>query len=241
MPIAEATEERRSGAVRWAVLALLIVVVALVVWFVFFTERGKHLRDDPHQFRHDFRSWVDRHSIAAPAAFVIIYVAAGLCLLPVWWLQVLAGYVFGFWWGILWSMLGATTSSGTAALVSRVVVGEWFHSKVEAKRAKLREIDERLGHNGFLVVMATRLMHFVPFGPANYLFGLTRISLTDVLLGTLLGNIPAIAFYAAMGSGMHPWNNWRFMAALAAVNVVLLVPVAIRYWRPDWFKKIGIE
>ena len=132
-------------------------------------------------------------------------------------------------------------SSGCGALVSRLVVGEWFHSKVEARRARLREIDERLGHNGFLVVMATRLMHFVPFGAANYLFGLSRISLIDVVLGTLLGNIPAIAFYVAVGSGIHPLRNWRFMAGLAAVNVVLLVPVALRYWKPEWFRKIGVE
>jgi uncharacterized membrane protein YdjX (TVP38/TMEM64 family) len=222
-------------------LILLVGLVAVAVWFLFFTAHGARLREDPHQFGADARAWVARHAVSAPAVFVLIYIAAALCLLPVWWLQVIGGYGFGLWWGILWSVTGATLAAATGAAFSRVIAGEWFHSKVEGKRAKLRDIDERLGHNGFLVVMATRLMHFVPFGPANYLFGLSRISLRDVMLGTMLGNIPAIAFYVAIGAGVHPARNWRFMAGLAAVNVLLLVPVALRYWRPEWFKRIGVE
>jgi uncharacterized membrane protein YdjX (TVP38/TMEM64 family) len=233
--------EHPTRKLRWAVVAVLAATLGVVIWFIFFTSQGGRLREDPHQFGQDAQAWVARHGVWAPLIFVLVYIAAALCLLPVWWLQVIAGYGFGIAWGIAWSIVGATAASAAGATVCRVIASDWFHEKVEAKRAKLRDIDERLGHNGFLVVMATRLMHFVPFGPANYLFGLTRISLRDVMLGTLLGNIPAIAFYVAAGAGINPIRNWRFMAALAAVNVLLLVPVALRYWKPDWFKRIGVE
>jgi uncharacterized membrane protein YdjX (TVP38/TMEM64 family) len=226
---------------KWGLLVVLLGLIAVVMWFLFDTDAGKLLREDPHKFGQDTTAWVARHRISAPAVFVLVYVAAALCMLPVWWLQIIGGYGFGLWWGILWSVTGATLSAGAGATFSRVIVGEWFHSKVEGKRDKLREIDERLGHNGFLVVMATRLMHFVPFGAANYVFGLSRISLRDVMLGTMLGNIPAIAFYVAAGAGVHPIRNWRFMAGLAVLNVVLLVPVGLRYWKPEWFKRIGVE
>ena len=70
----------------------------------------------------------------------------------------------------------------------------------EAKHTRLRALDEKMGHNGLLIVMASRLMHFLPFGVSNYLFGITRITLMDVILGTFLGNAPAIAFYVAVGA-----------------------------------------
>jgi hypothetical protein len=31
------------------------------------------------------------------------------------------------------------------------------------------------------------------------------------------------------------------MTALATINVLLLLPVAARYLRPQWFRKIGVE
>jgi uncharacterized membrane protein YdjX (TVP38/TMEM64 family) len=76
---------------------------------------------------------------------------------------------------------------------------------------------------------------------SNYLFGVTRITAMDVLLGTLLGNAPMIAFYVAVGAGLRPLRHFWFMFALAVVNVLLLVPVALRYWKPAWFKRIGVE
>jgi uncharacterized membrane protein YdjX (TVP38/TMEM64 family) len=84
-------------------------------------------------------------------------------------------------------------------------------------------------------------MHFIPFGVSNFLFGLSRITLVDVFVGTILGNAPAIAFYVAVGAGLHPLRNWRFMVALAVTNVLLLVPVALRYWKPQWFRRFGVE
>ena len=41
---------------------------------------------------------------------------------------------------------------------------------------KLRKLDEKLDHNGLLVIMLARLMHVVPFGISNFMFGLIGIS-----------------------------------------------------------------
>ena len=92
-----------------------------------------------------------------------------------------------------------------------------------------------------MVVMAARLTHVIPFGISNYVFGLTRINWVEVLLGTAMGNVPMIALYTAIGAGWHPLSDWRFMTALAVLNVLLLVPIAVRYWKPGAFKKLGVE
>jgi uncharacterized membrane protein YdjX (TVP38/TMEM64 family) len=81
----------------------------------------------------------------------------------------------------------------------------------------------------------------LPFGLSNYLFGLTRITIMDVVLGTMGGGLPAVAFYVALGVGRHLLRDWRFWTTLGAVNIVLLVPLALRYIKPQWFKRIGVE
>jgi uncharacterized membrane protein YdjX (TVP38/TMEM64 family) len=226
---------------RGIVAALVAVLIAAAVYGLFFTTHGARLRADPHQAGQDFHAWVDGHGVVAPLVFVALFVAVSLTLVPVWWLQILAGYGFGLWFGILYTLVGAALGAAAGFLVSRTLIADWVQLKFEARHAKLRELDEKMGHNGLLVVMAVRLTHLVPFGASNYAFGVTRINLVELVVGTLLGNLPVVAFYVAAGAQLHPWKNWRFILAIAAVNLLLLVPVVLRYARPQWFKRIGLE
>ena len=227
--------------VRIVLAALAPALIAGGIWFIFATPQGAALRDDPKKLAADFQGWVSAHGVWAPAVFIGVYVLAALCMVPVWWLQLLAGAGFGLWAGIAWSLAGAVSGSAAGCVLSRAVAADWFHARIEGRREKLRQLDEKMGHNGLLIVMAIRLMHVLPFGLSNYLLGVSRISLADVVVGTLLGNIPSIALYVGAGAGINPLHNWRFVAALVAVNVLLLAPVALRYWKPGWFRKIGIE
>ena len=223
---------------------LLVFVVALIVgaiYALFFTPAGARFRADPHAVGRAFHGWVADHRVVAPLLFLALYLLAGLALLPVMWLQILAGYGFGLWLGVTFSLAGATIAAVCSYLVSRTLLADYVHNQFEARHAKLRALDENLGHNGLLVVMAARLMHFHPFGVSNNLIGVSRITLIDVALGTVLGNTPAITFYVAVGAGREPYRDWWFMFMLVALNVLLLVPVGLRYWKPEWFKRFGVE
>ena len=74
-----------------------------------------------------------------------------------------------------------------------------------------------------------RLCHILPFGVSNYLFGLTRITPANVFLGTLGGGTPAIGGYVLVGAGLA--KHWRPWAVLVAINVILLMPLAVRIVR----------
>jgi uncharacterized membrane protein YdjX (TVP38/TMEM64 family) len=152
-------------------------------------------------------------------------------VLPVWWLQVVSGYVLGLTGGVILCDIGATLGAVATIAVSQWIAADWFRTTIEPKIGKLHELRGKLGHNGMIVVMAVRLLHLVPFGVSNYAFGMINLRKRDVALGTALGGIPALAFYASMGAGMHPWSNLQLMASLAGINVVLLIPVAMAFFR----------
>src|SRR5258708_6122232 len=91
-----------AGKAFWRVILVIVLIVlaAVAVYVLFYTDVGVRLRANPRKLRPEFRQWVESHAWFAPGAFVLIFVAASLCLLPVWWLQILAGYGFGLWLGV---------------------------------------------------------------------------------------------------------------------------------------------
>ncbi len=227
----------RSAILRLLVLILLIFLAIACAFFLFGTKQGHDLRHHPHKL-HDF---VHSHRIAIIAIFMAVYLVMAILAMPVWWLQILSGYIFGLVGGIFMSQICYTLAAVATKHLAHWLAGQYVHEKLEAKREKLRKLDEKLGHNGLLVVMAVRLSHVIPFGLSNYVFGLSRISTVDIAIGSFLGGFPAASFYATFGANRHLFKDWRYDVSLVCVNLLLLVPLLLRYLQPQWFKRIGVE
>src|SRR5213083_1316586 len=102
---------------RLAALFVLVCLLALAWWWLGFTPSGQRLINDPHAFAHRAHEWVERHWVIAPAVVVFLYVLVTvLGLLPVWWLQVIAGFAFGTWMGVLWCDVAAAMGAVAAML-----------------------------------------------------------------------------------------------------------------------------
>jgi uncharacterized membrane protein YdjX (TVP38/TMEM64 family) len=230
-----------SRLVRRIALVLFILAIATAASLLLGTEKGRDILYNPHAHGKHVHEWVQKHPITAPLIYMGVFVVLGTLALPVWWLQILAGYGFGLWLGILWSDLAATVAAVGAASISRFLLGEWFHTRIESHAQRLRALDEKLGHNGLLVVCGVRLAHFIPAGMSNYAFGLTTISIRDVAIGTLLGGTPTVAVFVAIGSARHLTSHWHFWVGIGVLNILLVALLAARYLRPEWFTRVGIE
>jgi uncharacterized membrane protein YdjX (TVP38/TMEM64 family) len=231
----------QAGPVRRILLVLFIAAMVTAAALLLFTPTGSEILHHPQKFGEQVRSWVQAHPLIAPMAYLSIVIGLGVLAIPVWWLQILAGYGFGLMMGIVWSEIALTITATGAAAFSRFVLGDWFHNRIESHVKRLQILDDKLGHNGFLVVCAARLVHFIPAGPANLAFGLSRISLRDVTVGTLIGAIPSITFFVTLGASPAALSTWRFWLIFVAINLVLLGVVGLRYLKPAWFQKIGVE
>jgi uncharacterized membrane protein YdjX (TVP38/TMEM64 family) len=231
-PAAAAADIPPRTLLRVILLGCLLCAIVLSSIGLFGTETGRNLRD-VQQLRATgagARAWVVAHPAASPALFLAVYIACAILALPVWWLQILSGYAWGLAGGIAWSLIGHTFGSVLTMYVVRWLGGEWFHTRASRKMARFRRIAEGLGHNGLLVVLAARVCYVVPYGLSNYLFALTRIRGRDAALGTLLGGLPVVAGWVAIGARPAVLVDWRFWAVVIGTNVVLLAPLAIRYF-----------
>lgn len=221
---------------RLLALAALVGVSAGFAWFLYGTDTGRWLRETTV-----VQDWIKARPTVAPLVFICIYALVGALALPVWWMQVIAGYCFGTLMGVVWCQTGAVIGAVITMRIGHWLFGDWFHEQVESHRERLRALDEKLGHNGLLVVTAVRLSHFMPFGVSNYLFSVTRISLIDVVIGTILGGTFSKMVHVPIGDDPRMLASPKYWAIIVAVNLVLLFPLLLRYLFPQWFRRIGVE
>jgi uncharacterized membrane protein YdjX (TVP38/TMEM64 family) len=225
---------KRRTIVKLAIWSAIL----LACWYAYFyTPLGQHLQD-----RSVVHGFVARWPTLAPLIFVAVYVVVGTLALPVLWLQLLAGYSFGILWGVLWCHCGSCISAVLSMELTHWLVGEETQNKAANYKDRVHALSERLGHNGLLVVSALRLIYVAPFGVTNYLLGLFNISRIDMVLGTLLGGTLAKMINVGVGyGGPHILYDPKYLGWMIGVNALLLLPLALRYYRPDWFKRIGVE
>jgi uncharacterized membrane protein YdjX (TVP38/TMEM64 family) len=178
---------------------------------------------------------------AGPAgriAFALVYVVAGLLMLPAGPITVGAGHAFGPLVGVLVAAPATCIASCIPFLLGRTLL----RGLVTRRLAAVGEwpiIAEAIRRSGFQVVALLRATPVVPFPVLNYVVGATPLRLVDFAAGTFVGVLPGTIVYAWIGSllpdprlavqGIGP-ASWGVLAGLALLTVVagLLIRRALR-------------
>jgi uncharacterized membrane protein YdjX (TVP38/TMEM64 family) len=142
-------------------------------------------------------AWVDSLGAVAGVLFVALYAAAVVLFIPASWLTLAAGAVFGLAWGVVYVFAGAVLGSGLAFLSGRHVARPWVE-RWASTSPRFTAIDRAVAIDGRRIVFLLRLTPLVPFTALNYLLGLTRISLKDMLLASP-GMLPGTVLYVYYG------------------------------------------
>jgi len=106
--------------------------------------------------------------------------------------------VFGFPLGVVGALTGVALGAGGGFCLSR-----WFLRKeISAhlrKHATFRAIDTAIEKEGWKIVILLRLCP-IPFGLANYLYGLTAVRFRPYMIATMLGSLPSLLLFCQLGS-----------------------------------------
>ncbi len=109
-----------------------------------------------------------------------------------------AGGAFGFWQGLVAITIGTNAGGAVNFLISRHLarnaVQRWL-----GHHEKFRLIDSAIGREGWKIIALLRLCP-MPFGIANYAYGLTAIGFWPYFLATFFAIIPANCFFVWLGS-----------------------------------------
>lgn len=170
------------------------------------------------------------------AAFVPLYALWVTLLLPGVWASMLAGALYGTWWGSVLVFLGACLGAEASFLLGRTWLRDWARRRLLAF-PKLQAIEQGVSREGLRLVLLTRLSPAFPFSLLNFAYGLSEVSLRDYTLG-LVGIIPGTILFCGLGalagdvarfgevlSGQADPATWalRVVGLLATVASVWLV------------------
>lgn len=177
---------------------------------------------------------VDDYPAAMPLAFVVVHVCASLIFVPRSVMAVVAGAVFGVGWGALWSITGAMAGALAGFAIARFVNA----GLVSAEHVPgVGPLVQRAAAGGWRLVMVCRLIPVLPHALVNYVFGLSRLSMGQYALGSLLGMLPQTMAFAQLGDASaaaltgQVWMRSLLWAALLLAVSFLLPRFLPRRWQ----------
>ena len=201
--------------------------------------------------------FIHAHYAGALAIFVGIYIAVVSLSIPVaLLLSISSGILFGPVAGPLASIAGATTGGAIVFLIAKTALGDHLIRRAGPLAAKLAD---GFRADAFSYLLFLRLAPVFPFWLVNLAPALFGVRLRTFVGATVIGVAPAAFAFGFVGSGLDSviaaqetaYNaclqagqagcrlNFdirdavtpQLLAALGALAVVALIPVAVKRWR----------
>ena len=178
----------------------------------------------------ELQSWIKSFGLIAPLVFILAYIVTTVFMIPGSILTLIAGAVFGLWFGVLYVIIGSNLGALAAYLLAKTKLREKFMKMTEGN-PKFAALDQAIGENGFKMVLLTRLSPAFPFTLLNYFLGLTSVKISAYVVGNFLGMLPATFLYVYLGSlanvAVGSVSKWqlvmRIVGLLATIGVVIYV------------------
>ena len=157
-----------------------------------------------------------------------------------------AGFVFGFWRGLLAVWIGGSVGQALAFLLARYLLRDWVETFVNNKWKKWKYIDAALEKDGWKLVLIMRLSPIIPYNLLNIAMATTSIHFLAFSLVSSIGIIFECCIFVYLGtiadgitsiveghSGKPKAIQWVllglsiFMGVVGAVFVSIMVRRAI--------------
>ncbi|KKP56453.1 MAG: hypothetical protein UR80_C0049G0003 [Parcubacteria group bacterium GW2011_GWB1_35_5] len=139
----------------------------------------------------EIREYLKNFGIWAPFIFILIYII-GTIFIPSTPFMAIAGLLFGFGYGLFYTIIGGFLSSLLVFIISRKLGQKRVESILKNKYLKyINKYNGKLGKGAILDLVILRIIPIMPFNVLNILMGVSKIKTQDYLIGTLFGLIPS--------------------------------------------------
>jgi uncharacterized membrane protein YdjX (TVP38/TMEM64 family) len=249
-----AAVDRRASLRRFVPLA----VIGLIMAFAFVLGWHRHLSVETLvRHRAAIEAFVAAYYPVAIAAFVAVYVVCAALSLPVAaCLSIAGGFLFGWLIGGAANIVGATIGATVIFLIVRTACGGAILRRAGPLAAK---VAKGFRADAFNYLLFLRLVPAFPFVVVNIAPALVGVRLETFVAATAIGIIPGAFAYALVGAGLDSLIGAQavayqrclaaggadcrldfslpavvtpqVVAALVALGIVALIPVAVRKWR----------
>ncbi len=167
---------------------------------------------------------IKENMLAASLIYIGITVVACVALaLPGVTFAILAGILFGPWWGTLWCLIATTLGAILAFVIGRLFLQDSIKPMVEKNKLLKKLLFDDVGRSDVVLLAITRLVPIFPYNIQNFAYGITDMSLSRYSLFTFLFMIPGVALYTIGTAGFTSGGNKLLYFGIAAVLLLMVL------------------
>ena len=208
----------KKSIIKIAIAVGIVTIVYFVLKFYGVTDNIR-LENVPK-----IKTWVASFGPIAPLVYIGLYLVSTVFFLPGTPVTVLAGFVFGPLWGVLYASIASIISVSAAFLIARYVARDLVENWVK-NNEQFQKIDTQVEEQGWRIVMLTRLVPIFPFNLQNYAYGLTSIRFSTFVIVSAIFMLPGTAVFVQLGGAFvsGEGNIWKTLIYLGVAGVLLLL------------------
>lgn len=221
---------------------LPLLILLSVATAIFLSGAHRYLSFDAIQEAGEgLQQYVDAHWLLSLLVLIAAFAVLTASITPgVFFLTILAGYLFGPWVGGVATSAAATVGALAVYWAGSSAARDWLRRRLEGRGGIFSRICERIDQDTFAYVLAARLVVSVPFHLINVAAGLMRVPIRPYLLATFLGVLPAHTIYCWIGANLGEISGEEGLRALAAKFALplagvaflsIILPLGLRFWR----------
>lgn len=170
-------------------------------------------------------SMIQEHFAMAALVYIGLTIVACVVLaLPGVTFAILAGVLFGPWWGTLFCLIATTLGAIIAFIVGRFFLKDSVKPMLSKNKLLNKLLFEEAEKSDILLLAITRLVPLFPYNIQNFAYGITDISLAHYSLYTLIFMIPGVALYTIGTAGFtSEENRWIYFGIAAALLAIVMI------------------
>lgn len=190
----------------------MIGIAILITYIVFQTEWFQIIKSGNFDAIIDQNIW-----FILAITLVIMMIQNTFTVIPLI-LVITVNYVlFGFIKGFLWSWITSLIGSTVIFLCSRYLFQGWVSRKVDASlRSKIEK-------NGFKFVFQARVIPFIPTSLINILSGVSSIPFRSFILATSIGNFLYFFMMTLIPAGLLNIPSNQYLIEASILLIILLI------------------
>jgi uncharacterized membrane protein YdjX (TVP38/TMEM64 family) len=213
---------KKAALLSFGLISLLAVVVCL---FLFWEPIGTAFFSFID--KENIKEFLERTGPVAPLVFIGLQALQVLMApIPMQVFGLAGGYIFGAFWGTVYSIIGLTIGSFLAIWLTRLFGRKLVERFV--KKETLEKFDHLAEKSGLLVFFLVFLLPALPDDAICFIAGLTKLPILALVLVAFLGRLPGLL--ALTLTGEHLGDSGLFFYLITAL--VLFVGMIIIF-RPQ--------
>lgn len=230
-----APSKRRLSASR-------IVIVALIAaGFVTFFALGLQNYLSFHALQENRQAllrWNESRPFVAALTYMGVYALAVAFSVPgAAWLTIAGGFVFGWFYGTCYTVIGATVGACAIFLAARYAFADFFHAKAGPA---LKRMEKGFREDAASYLLFLRLVPAFPFWLVNLAPAFFGMPLGAYALWTFIGIIPGTLVYVLVGNGLSDYIargqqpdlgiifEPQYLAPILGLAALSLLPIVVK-------------